>query len=100
MNSFVRIEEIHSVAPVRKIGPLQNISQISDIDGVTLHTMTDMRKHLLVLQYQATKSGAWGCYQKIQELQAAIRCRQEIIEKYPYDGKSTFAELLAKEMGK
>ena len=48
----------------------------------------------------ACKYGSWNYYQNILELQVQIKNRQEIMDEYPYDGKSTFAELLAQEIKK
>ena len=46
----------------------------------------------------AAVTGSWCYYQKVLELQAPdlLAARKEIIEKYPYDGKSTFKELMAR----
>ena len=63
-------------------------------------SITQMKRELLANQYMACKYDSWSYYLNILELQEQIRCHQEIMEKYPYDGKSTFAELLAKEIEK
>lgn len=46
----------------------------------------------------AAVTGSWRYYQKVLELQAPdlLAARKEILEKYPYDGKSTFKELLSR----
>lgn len=48
----------------------------------------------------AAVTGSWRYYQKVLELQAPdlLAARKEILEKYPYDGKSTFKELLARAL--
>ncbi len=52
------------------------------------------------LKTQAAFTGKTYYYQQLSELQRVkeevAACRKEILEKYPYDGKSTFKELLAK----
>ncbi len=50
------------------------------------------------LKTQAAVTGKTYYFQQLSELQRIEKevaaCRKEILEKYPYDGKSTFAELL------
>ncbi len=50
------------------------------------------------LKIQAAATGKAYYFQQLSELQRIEKevaaCRKEILEKYPYDGKSTFAELL------
>lgn len=52
----------------------------------------------LSLKYKAAVTGGGIYYQKIMEVQKEIAeldaAKAEIAEKYPYDGKSSFAELL------
>ena len=52
------------------------------------------------LKKQALATGTAYYYQQLSELQRVkeevAACHKEILEKYPYDGKSTFKELLAK----
>ena len=94
MTPINRIEPVSRVSAVSRIEPIQKIERTTPV------TLTGMKQELLVLQYQASKYNSWEYYQQILELQKDIRCRQEIMEKYPYDGKSTFAELLAQEIEK
>ena len=94
MTPINRIEPVSRVSAVSRIEPIQKIERTTPV------TLTGMKQELLVLQYQASKYNSWEYYQQILELQEDIRCRQEIMEKYPYDGKSTFAELLAQEIKK
>ncbi len=94
MTPINRIEPVSRVSAVSRIEPIQKIERTTPV------TLTGMKQELLVLQYQASKYNSWEYYQQILELQEDIRCRQEIMEKYPYDGKSTFAELLTKEIEK
>ena len=50
------------------------------------------------LKMQASFTGKTYYYQQLSELQRikeeVTACRKEVFEKYPYDGKSTFKELL------
>lgn len=85
---------INRIEPISRIIPRQPIKEIEPI------TIKSMKQDLLALQYRACKYNSWECYQQILEIKENIRCHQEILEKYPYDGKSTFAELLAKEIEK
>ncbi len=63
-------------------------------------SITQLKRELLANQYMACKHGSWSYYQNILELKEQIKCHQDIMEKYPNNGKSTFAELLAKEIEK
>lgn len=56
------------------------------------------RNEELNLKYFAALTGDSFYYQKLAELREAAAARREIMEKYPYDGKSTFAEFLKKEL--
>ncbi len=87
----------------------ESINRIEAIQGrVTSPTIvkpvtqsiTQLKRDLLANQYMACKYGSWSYYQNILELQEQIKCRQEIMAKYSYDGKSTFAELLEQEIKK
>lgn len=57
----------------------------------------------LNLKYMAAVTGIGFYYQKLLEVQNELHeikvAKAEITEKYPYDGKSTFAELLDKALG-
>lgn len=85
---------INRIEPISRIIPRQLIKEIEPI------TIKSMKQDLLALQYRAWKYNSWECYQQILEIKENIRCHQEILEIYPYDGKSNFAELLAKEIEK
>ena len=85
---------INRIEPISRIIPRQPIKEIEPI------TIKSMKQDLLALQYRACKYNSWECYQQILEIKENIRCHQEILEIYPYDGKSTFAELLEKEIKK
>ena len=52
------------------------------------------------LQQKAIVTGNWKYYQELLFVQESLRCRKEILEKYPYDGKSSFSELVAEEVEK
>jgi len=62
--------------------------------------LTNLKQLLLKTQYRAAKSCNWLDYQAVLELQDFIHCREEIAEKYPYDGKSSFSELLNEALQK
>lgn len=85
---------INRIEQISRIIPRQPIKEIEPI------TIKSMKQDLLALQYRACKYNSWECYQQILEIKENIRCHQEILEIYPYDGKSTFAELLAQEIEK
>ena len=85
---------INRIEPISRIIPRQPIKEIEPI------TIKSMKQDLLALQYRACKYNSWECYQQILEIKENIRCHQEILEIYHYDGKSTFAELLEKEIKK
>lgn len=85
---------INRIEPISRIIPRQPIKEIEPI------TIKSMKQDLLALQYRACKYNSWECYQQILEIKENIRCHQEILEIYHYDGKSTFAELLAQEIEK
>ena len=56
----------------------------------------------LNLKYMAAVTGIGFYYQKLLEVQNELHeikvAKAEITEKYPYDGKSTFEELLQKAL--
>ena len=56
-----------------------------------------LRQKALLLQRNAVLTGDWSYYAQLLDIQDRIRCHKEILEKYPYDGKSTFEELLKKD---
>ena len=85
---------------INRIEAIQGRVTIPTVVRPVTQSITQMKRELLANQYMACKYGSWSYYQNILELQEQIKCRQEIMEKYPYDGKSTFAELLAKEIEK
>lgn len=85
------------MTPINRIEPISRIIPRQPIKKTEPITLKSMKQDLLALQYRACKYNSWECSQQIQE---NIRCHQEILEKYPYDGKSTFAELLAQEIEK
>lgn len=88
------------MTPINRIEPISRISPSLQIERVKPVTIKSMKQNLLALQSKACIYNSWKCYQQILEIQENIRCHQEILEKYPYDGKSTFAELIAKEIEK
>lgn len=88
------------MTPINRIEAISRIIPSQQIERTEPVTLKSMKQDLLALQYRACKYNSWECYQRIRELQENIRCHQEILEKYPYDGKSTFAELLAQEIKK
>ena len=86
---------------------IERINRLNNIQGVnsnlrfpTQVTEPNMKRRLLILQYNAAVTGDSYYYRKIRDLKETMQYHQEILEKYPYDGKSTFAELLTKELEK
>ena len=75
------------MTPINRIEPITRIVPSQQIERTEPVTIKSMKQDLLALQYRACKYNSWECY-------------QQILEKYPYDGKSTFAELLAQEIKK
>ena len=61
-----------------------------------------LEKTELSLKYMAAVTGNGFYYQKLLEVQNELHelkaAKAEITEKYPYDGKSPFAELLEKDL--
>ena len=88
------------MTPINKIEPISRIIPSQPIKEIEPITIKSMKQDLLALQYRACKYNSWECYQQILEIKENIRCHQEILEKYLYDGKSNFAELLAQEIEK
>ena len=88
------------MTPINKIESISRIIPSQQIEKTEPITLKSMKQNLLALQSKACIYNSWEYYQQILEIQENIRCHQEILEKYPYDGKSTFAELLAKEIEK
>ena len=92
-----RINRIEPVSRITAFSPIEPVHKPRRVAPVSLKSM---KQELLVLKQKAAQSNRWDYYQQILELQEDIRCHQEIMEKYPYDGKSTFAELLEQETKK
>ncbi len=88
------------VRPVNGIRPVSQVAPIYIIESTEPVSFESMKLDLLALQSKVYKYNNWEYFQKMMELQENIRCHQEILEKYPYDGKSTFAELLEQEWKK
>ncbi len=81
---------------------MEKIGNIYNVNGSYRNSLEQTRINgtILSFQHKATIYGDWGYYQKILDLRTWLcsKERQELLDKYPYDGKSTFAELLANEL--
>ncbi len=79
-----------------------SVAHPSDISQMNFYglQMSNLQVTEEWLTTQAAVTGKTYYYQQFSELQRVkeevAACRKEILEKYPYDGKSTFKELLAK----
>lgn len=79
---------------------INTVTSIQSIERNQPVNLRSMKQNLFSLQKLAIKYNRWSLYQTLLEYEDTIRCHKEIVEKYPYDGKSTFAELLEKETKK
>ena len=81
-----------------KINGVPRISSESSFVKVTVPESLTPEQECRML---ALLTNDWQYYRKLAFLQhpETKAARKEILEKYPYDGKSTFAELLAKAIG-
>lgn len=81
-----------------KINGVSRISSESSFVKVTVpESLTPEQKCRML----ALLTNDWQYYRRLAFLQhpETKAARKEIFEKYPYDGKSSFSELLAKAIG-
>ena len=86
------IEEIRGLESVHRIKAIESTYEVRAVKQDIVY----LRRKELLLQRKAVLTGDWTYYAQLLDVQDRIRCRKEILEKYPYDGKSTFAELVEK----
>lgn len=88
---------------IHKIGTVSNIRPVRKIN-YSIFSLSELKNMELKMQRGAVLTNDWFYYQNILEIRKAKveaeNCSNEILEKYPYDGQSTFAQLLAKEIEK
>lgn len=89
-------DKINAIEKKHAISNIAQVNNLSKIDTVEM----DLLRQKAILQDKAANSGHWYYYAQLLDLQDSIRCHNEILEKYPYDGKSTFKELLIKKIDK
>ena len=93
---FSNYSDLSSIPYVGRVAVIQEpgYMNLNRLDNNGLHTRE------LKFRYLAATTGDTIYYQKLLEVQKELRenalAHAEILEKYPYDGKSTFAELLEK----
>lgn len=98
---FSGYSDLNGFPTVGKVAGVLNETNYYNLSKVPL--IYD-KNYELRLERMAAITGDWHYYNKLlnvrrkrMEVEAAHR---EILEKYPYDGKSTFAELLTAEINK
>ena len=84
--------EIRDLESVHRIKAIESTYEVRAVKQNIVY----LRQKALLLQRNAVLTGDWTYYAQLLDIQDRIRCHKEILEKYPYDGKSTFAECLEK----
>ena len=90
------IEEIRGLESVHRIKAIESAYEVRAVKQDIVY----LRRKELLLQRNAVLTGDWTYYAQLLDVQDRIRCHKEILEKYPYDGKSTFAQCLDKALTK
>ena len=88
--------EIRGLESIHRIKAIESTYEVRAVQQDIVY----LKKKEQLLQQTAVLTGAWTYYAQLLDIQDKIRCRKEILEKYPYDGKSTFAELLEQAVKK
>lgn len=86
------IDTIRGLESVHRIKAIESTYEVREVKQDIVY----LRKKALLLQRNAVLTGDWTYYAQLLDIQDRIRCHKEILEKYPYDGKSTCAECLEK----
>lgn len=98
---FSGYSDLSCFPTVGKVAGVQNETNYYNLSKVPL--IYD-RNYELRLERMAVITGDWYYYNKLlnvrRERMEVEAAHKEILEKYPYDGKSTFAELLIAEINK
>ena len=84
--------EIRGLESVHRIKAIESTYEVRAVQQDIVY----LKKKEHFLQQKAVLTGDWTYYAQLLDIQDRIRCRKESLEKYPYDGRSTFAELLKK----
>ena len=84
------INEIRGLESVHRIKAIESTYEVRAVQQDIVY----LKKKEHLLQQKAVLTGDWTYYAQLLNIQDRIRCRKEILEKYHYDGKSTFAECL------
>ena len=82
--------EIRGLESVHRVKAIESTYEVRPVKQDIVY----LKKKEHLLQHKAVLTGNWTYYVQLLDVQNRIRCHKEILEKYPYDGKSTFAELL------
>lgn len=86
------------------VGKVAGILNDENYYNLTRAPLVYDKNYELKLERMAVLTGDWRYYDRLLEVRSrrieAEAARKEILEKYPYDGKSTFSELLAEEISK
>lgn len=86
------IDEIRGLESVHRIKAIESTYEVRLVKQDIVY----LKRKAQFLQRNAILTGDWTYYAQMLDIQDRIRCHKEILEKYPYDGKSSFAELLKK----
>lgn len=87
-----KINEIRGLESVHRIKAIESTYEVRAVQQDIVYLKR--KEHLL--QQKAVLTSDWSYYAQLLDVQDRIRCHKEILEKYPYDGKSSFAGLLEK----
>lgn len=85
--------EIRGLESVHRIKAIESTYEVRAVKQDIVY----LRQKALLLQRNAVLTGDWTYYAQLLDIQDCIRCYKEILEKYPYDGNSTFPEYLEKQ---
>ncbi len=98
---FSNYNDLANFPSVGKVAGVQNETNYYNLNKVSSANNNSLE---LRLERMAVITGDWTYYRMLLEVRKdkleAQAAHKEILEKYPYDGKSSFAELLAAEVSK
>lgn len=86
------LDKIRGLESVHRIKAIESTYEVRAVKQDIVY----LKRKAQLLQRNAVLTGDWAYYAQLLDVQDRIRCHKEILEKYPYDGKSTFAEYLQK----
>ena len=87
------IDEIRGLESVHRIKAIESTYEVRGVKQDIVY----LQRKALFLQRNAILTGDWGYYAQLLDIQDRIRCHKEILKKYPYDGESSFSELLKRQ---